>query len=80
MGALLHQGYGPALQAAQSAAGAQHYPQGCLYVLATPIGNGSDAHVACDQPLDARADRPIEAPASLSRSRRFNDMAISAAA
>ncbi len=42
MGALLHQGYGPALHAAQSAAGAQHYPQGCLYVLATPIGNLAD--------------------------------------
>jgi len=42
MGALSNDGYGPALHAAQSAAGAQHYPQGCLYVLATPIGNLAD--------------------------------------
>ncbi len=31
-----------ALAAAQSAAGAQHYPAGALYVLATPIGNLAD--------------------------------------
>lgn len=42
MGALSNDGYGPALHAAQSAAGAQDYPQGCLYVLATPIGNLAD--------------------------------------
>lgn len=42
MGALSNDGYGPALHAAQSAAGAQHYPQGCLYVVATPIGNLAD--------------------------------------
>lgn len=30
------------LQAAQAAAGAQHYPQGALYVVATPIGNLAD--------------------------------------
>jgi 16S rRNA (cytidine1402-2'-O)-methyltransferase len=29
-------------QAASSAAGAQHYPQGALYVVATPIGNLAD--------------------------------------
>ena len=42
MGALSNKDYGPALHAAQSAAGAQDYPQGCLYVLATPIGNLAD--------------------------------------
>ncbi len=42
MGALSNKDYGPALHAAQSAAGAQHYPQGCLYVVATPIGNLAD--------------------------------------
>lgn len=31
-----------ARQAAQAAAGAQHYPQGALYVVATPIGNLAD--------------------------------------
>ncbi|GAB2477375.1 16S rRNA (cytidine(1402)-2'-O)-methyltransferase [Comamonas humi] len=31
-----------ALQAAQDAAGSQHYPQACLYVAATPIGNLAD--------------------------------------
>src|SRR5207244_4908808 len=30
------------LEAARSAAGAQHYPQGALYVVATPIGNMAD--------------------------------------
>ena len=30
------------LQAAESAAGAQHYPTGALYVVATPIGNLAD--------------------------------------
>lgn len=34
--------YFPALAAAQSAAGAQHYPMGALYMLATPIGNLAD--------------------------------------
>ena len=42
MGASSNEGYGAALHAARSAAGAQHYPQGCLYVLATPIGNLAD--------------------------------------
>jgi len=32
----------PALAAAQAAAGAQHYPAGTLYVVATPIGNLAD--------------------------------------
>ena len=32
----------PALGAAQAAAGAQHYPAGALYVVATPIGNLAD--------------------------------------
>ena len=30
------------LQAAAEAAGGQHYPQGALYVVATPIGNLAD--------------------------------------
>ena len=34
--------FGAALQAASDAAGAQHYPQGTLYVVATPIGNLAD--------------------------------------
>ncbi len=32
----------PALAAAEAAAGAQHYPAGALYVVATPIGNLAD--------------------------------------
>ena len=32
----------PALAAAQAAAGAQHYPAGALYTVATPIGNLAD--------------------------------------
>ena len=31
-----------ALSAAKEAAGAQHYPQGALYLIATPIGNLAD--------------------------------------
>jgi len=42
MAALSNKDYGPVLHAAQSAAGAQHYPQGSLYVVATPIGNLAD--------------------------------------
>ncbi|MEJ7932082.1 16S rRNA (cytidine(1402)-2'-O)-methyltransferase [Ramlibacter sp. AN1015] len=34
--------YALALKAARDAAGAQHYPQGALYVVATPIGNLAD--------------------------------------
>jgi hypothetical protein len=34
--------FGAALAAARDAAGAQHYPQGALYVVATPIGNLAD--------------------------------------
>ncbi|HZY16928.1 MAG TPA: 16S rRNA (cytidine(1402)-2'-O)-methyltransferase [Ramlibacter sp.] len=34
--------FSTALQAAREAAGAQHYPQGTLYVVATPIGNLAD--------------------------------------
>ncbi|QNP50102.1 16S rRNA (cytidine(1402)-2'-O)-methyltransferase [Diaphorobacter aerolatus] len=34
--------FASALNAARDAAGAQHYPQGALYVVATPIGNLSD--------------------------------------
>jgi len=34
--------FGAAVQAARDAAGGQHYPQGTLYVVATPIGNLAD--------------------------------------
>jgi 16S rRNA (cytidine1402-2'-O)-methyltransferase len=34
--------YSSALAAAREAASAQHYPQGALYVVATPIGNLAD--------------------------------------
>lgn len=34
--------FAPALAAAREAASAQHYPQGALYVVATPIGNLAD--------------------------------------
>src|SRR5881227_1410365 len=34
--------FAPVLNAAREAAGAQHYPQGALYVVATPIGNLAD--------------------------------------
>lgn len=34
--------FAPALAAAHAAASAQHYPQGALYVVATPIGNLAD--------------------------------------
>jgi 16S rRNA (cytidine1402-2'-O)-methyltransferase len=38
----LNTSYASALAAARDAAGAQHYPQGALYVVATPIGNLAD--------------------------------------
>ncbi|NMM90434.1 rRNA (cytidine-2'-O-)-methyltransferase, partial [Rhodococcus sp. SRB_17] len=34
--------FASALDAARDAAAAQHYPQGALYVVATPIGNLAD--------------------------------------
>lgn len=34
--------FAPALSAARDAAAAQHYPQGALYIVATPIGNLAD--------------------------------------
>lgn len=40
--ASLSASYALALQAAHEAAGAQHYPTGALYVVATPIGNLAD--------------------------------------
>ncbi|MGJ7493442.1 16S rRNA (cytidine(1402)-2'-O)-methyltransferase [Variovorax sp. RT4R15] len=42
MSSLAPASFGAALQAARDAAGAQHYPQGTLYVVATPIGNLAD--------------------------------------
>ncbi|MDP9901302.1 16S rRNA (cytidine(1402)-2'-O)-methyltransferase [Variovorax ginsengisoli] len=42
MSSLAPASFGAALAAAQDAAGAQHYPQGTLYVVATPIGNLAD--------------------------------------
>ncbi|WP_431274324.1 16S rRNA (cytidine(1402)-2'-O)-methyltransferase [Variovorax ureilyticus] len=42
MNSLAPASFGAALQAASDAAGAQHYPQGTLYVVATPIGNLAD--------------------------------------
>jgi len=38
----LSNSFSSALKAAQDAAGAQHYPQGALYIVATPIGNLAD--------------------------------------
>ena len=42
MNSLASASFGAALQAARDAAGAQHYPEGALYVVATPIGNLAD--------------------------------------
>ncbi len=42
MASLAPASFGAALGAARDAAGAQHYPQGTLYVVATPIGNLAD--------------------------------------
>jgi 16S rRNA (cytidine1402-2'-O)-methyltransferase len=42
LNALASASFGAALQAARDAAGAQHYPQATLYVVATPIGNLAD--------------------------------------
>ena len=35
-------GFAGALQAATAVAGGQSYPEGCLYLVATPIGNLAD--------------------------------------
>jgi 16S rRNA (cytidine1402-2'-O)-methyltransferase len=40
--ALFSPAFGSALTAARDAAGGQHYPEGALYVVATPIGNLAD--------------------------------------
>ena len=42
MASLAPASFGAALSAARDASGAQHYPQGTLYVVATPIGNLAD--------------------------------------
>ncbi|MET3395699.1 16S rRNA (cytidine(1402)-2'-O)-methyltransferase [Variovorax atrisoli] len=42
MASLAPASFGAALAAAHDAAGTQHYPQGTLYVVATPIGNLAD--------------------------------------
>ena len=42
MNSLASASFGAALEAAREAAGAQHYPQATLYVVATPIGNLED--------------------------------------
>ncbi|MDH6591594.1 16S rRNA (cytidine1402-2'-O)-methyltransferase [Variovorax sp. TBS-050B] len=42
MASLAPASFGAALTAAHDASGAQHYPQGTLYVVATPIGNLAD--------------------------------------
>lgn len=42
LNSLVPASFGAALQAARDAAGAQHYPQATLYVVATPIGNLAD--------------------------------------
>ncbi len=42
MASLAPASFGASLAAAQDASGAQHYPQGTLYIVATPIGNLAD--------------------------------------
>ena len=42
MASLAPASFGAALEAARDAAGGQHYPEGTLYVVATPIGNLAD--------------------------------------